>query len=194
MNKIEIKHFINSHRDLKYSAAKLVYSMYLYGDLGDKIIEISGEINKRPEDPIMEAAIQNAAAPEELLNLMRKPMSLSNQLLLRNRILEKEDAMLPLVQRMALRSKQDVFIENTVYFFLKCEADPSPWIMEHYAQVQSEYMKSMLCLVLGFKGTPEYIPFLIEEAKRMEQNYPQETHDQGPALAVQELAVRFLNN
>ena len=121
-------------------------------------------------------------------------MSFSNQLLLRNRILEKEDAMLPLVQRMVLRNKQDVFIENTVYFFLKCEADPSSWIMEHYALVQSAYMKSMLCLVLGFKGIPEYIPFLIEEAKKMEKNYPQETFDQGPTLAVQELAVRFLNN
>lgn len=194
MNKKEIKHFINTHRDIEYSAAKLVYSMYLYGDLGDKIVEITGRINKQPEDPIIEAAIQNAATPEELLNLMRKPMSFSNQLLLRNRILEKEDAMLPLVQRMVLRNKQDVFIENTVYFFLKCEADPSSWIMEHYALVQSAYMKSMLCLVLGFKGIPEYIPFLIEEAKKMEKNYPQETFDQGPTLAVQELAVRFLNN
>lgn len=194
MNKKEIKHFINTHRDMKYSAAKIVYSMYLYGDLDDRIIEISREIKKRPEDPIMEATIQSAGTPEELLNLMRKPMSFSNQLLLRNRILESEDAMLPLIQRMTLRNKQDTFIENAVYFFLKCEANPSSWLMEHYAQIQSEYMKSMLCLVLGVKGTPEYIPFLMQEAKRLEQNYPQETYDQGPTLAVQELAVRFLNN
>ena len=193
MNRKEIKHFINTHRDMKYSAAKIAYSMYLYGDMSDRIVEISGQINRRPEDPIMEAAIQSAGTPEELLNLMRKPMSYSNQLLLRNRILESEDAMLPLIQRMTLRNKQDTFIENTVYFFLKCEANPSSWIMGHYTQIQSEYMKSMLCLVLGFKGTPEYIPFLIKEAKRLEQNYPQETYDQGPTLAVQELAVRFLN-
>lgn len=194
MNKKEIKHFINTHRDQEYSAAKLVYSVYLYGDLGDKIVEAAGKIKKQPEDPIMEAAIQNAGTPEELLNLMRKPMSFSNQLLLRNRILEKEEAMLPLVQRMVLRNKQDVFVENAVYFFLKCEANLSSWIMEHYAQIQYEYMKSMLCLVLGFKGTAEYIPFLIEEAKRMEASYPKETYDQGPTLAVQELAVRFLSN
>lgn len=194
MNKKEIKHFIKTHRDKEYSAAKLVYSMHLYGDLGDKVLKISGKIHKRPEDPIMEEAIQNAGTSEELLNLMRKPMSFSNQLLLRTRILEKEDAMLPLVQRMALRTKHDVFVENAVYVFLKCEANPSSWIMEHYAQIPYEYMKSMLCLVLGFKGTAECIPFLIEEAKRMEQSYPQETYDQGPTLAVQELAVRFLNN
>ena len=53
MNKKEIKHFINTHRDIEYSAAKLVYSMYLYGDLGDKIVEITGKINKQPEDPII---------------------------------------------------------------------------------------------------------------------------------------------
>lgn len=99
--------------------------MYLYGDLGDKIIEAAGKIKKQSEDPIMEATIQNAGTPEEPLSLMRKPMSFSNQLLLRNRILEKEEAMLPLVQRMVLRNKRDGFVENAVYFFLKCEANLS---------------------------------------------------------------------
>ena len=37
------------------------------------------------------------------------------------------------------------------------------------------------------------IDFLIEEAKRFEREYPDETYDQGVALAVQELSVRFLN-
>lgn len=37
------------------------------------------------------------------------------------------------------------------------------------------------------------ILLLIEEAKRLEKDYPNETYDQGPALAVQELAARYLN-
>jgi len=51
----------------------------------------------------------------------------------------------------------------------------------------------MLCLVLGLRGDKSMIPFLIEEAKRMENDYPDETYDQGPTLAVHELANRYLN-
>ena len=65
--------------------------------------------------------------------------------------------------------------------------------MENYQEIRSEYMKSMLCLVLGFRGDASMIDFLIEEAERFEREYPDETYDQGPALAVQELSVRFLN-
>ena len=35
------------------------------------------------------------------------------------------------------------------------------------------------------------IPFLIKEAKRMEKEYPDETYDQGPTLAVHELAKKL---
>ena len=54
-------------------------------------------------------------------------------------------------------------------------------------------MKSMLCLVLGFRGDVSMIDFLMSEAERLENEYPDESFDQGPTLAVQELAVRFLN-
>lgn len=48
----------------------------------------------------------------------------------------------------------------------------------------------LFCLILGFRGEKSLIPFLMEEAKRMEREYPDETYDQGPVLAVQELAER----
>lgn len=60
--------------------------------------------------------------------------------------------------------------------------------------IQSEEdLKSMFCLVLGLCGDVSFIPFLMEEARRMEKEYPDEYYDQGPELAVQELAVRYLN-
>ena len=38
------------------------------------------------------------------------------------------------------------------------------------------------------------IPFLMKETERLERMYPQETYAQGPILAIQELAVRFLHS
>lgn len=62
-----------------------------------------------------------------------------------------------------------------------------------YANIRNEYLKSMLCLVIGFRGDVEMIPFLMKETERLERMYPQETYAQGPILAIQELAVRFLS-
>ena len=43
---------------------------------------------------------------------------------------------------------------------------------------------------LGFRGDVSMISFLMEEAERMEKEYPNEYYDQGPVLAVQELSAR----
>ena len=48
-------------------------------------------------------------------------------------------------------------------------------------------------LIIGFRGDVEMIPFLMKETERLERMYPQEAYAQGPILAIQELAVRFLN-
>lgn len=76
---------------------------------------------------------------------------------------------------------------------MKSETNCCDWIVETYPKFQSEYLKSLFCLVLGFCGKASMIPFLMEEAERMEKYYPNEYYDQGPMLAVQELAVRYLN-
>ena len=65
--------------------------------------------------------------------------------------------------------------------------------MKEYSNIWNEYFKSMLCLVIGFRGDVEMIPFLMKETERLERMYLQETYAQGPILAIQELAVRFLN-
>lgn len=76
---------------------------------------------------------------------------------------------------------------------MKSDVNCCNWILETYPQFHSEYLKSLFCLVLGFRGDATMIPFLMEEAGRMEKEYPNEYYNQGPALAVQELAVRYLN-
>ena len=77
-----------------------------------------------------------------------------------------------------------------MHFFMKSQCNCCDWITETYSQFYSEYLKSLFCLILGFRGEKSLIPFLMEEAKRMEREYPDETYDQEPVLAVQELAER----
>lgn len=53
-------------------------------------------------------------------------------------------------------------------------------------------MKSMLCLVLGFRGDVSLIPMLMAETERFERDYPFNSYEQAPILAVQELATCYM--
>lgn len=194
MNKKEIKKFIDTHRDLKFSAAKMEYSIYSDWETNEKVIELANQrVPETKVDMEMKTLIEQTDEPREILNLMRKELSGANRSLLRTKILKYEDALVSLIKEKCIRNKQDVFIENTLAFFMRSANNWSDWIIETYSQFQSEYLKCMMCLVLGFRGNISMIPFLINEARRMEKEYPDETYDQGPALAVQELVKRHKN-
>lgn len=145
------------------------------------------------EDLYSKKMIEQAATAEELLKLMRKSLSGGNRSRLRKKVLEYEKEIMPLIKEKTMKSGQDIFIENTLYFFLHCEGNCCDWILKEYSNIWNEYLKSMLCLVLGFRGEVEMIPFLMKETVRLERMYPEETYAQAPILAIQELAVRFLN-
>lgn len=148
---------------------------------------------KSEEDLYSEKMIEQTSTAEELLKLMRKPLSSGNRSRLRRKMLEYKKDMMSLIKEKTMKNGQDIFIENTLYFFLHCEENCCNWLMKEYSNIRNEYLKSMLCLVIGFRGDVEMISFLMKETERLERMYPQETYAQGPILAIQELAVRFLN-
>ncbi|MBK6088432.1 MULTISPECIES: hypothetical protein [Clostridia] len=195
MTKQEVKRFLKAHRNQEYSAAKFEYSMYLYKDIEEKMNEFVAKTvpGKEPEKAANLQMIAEAKTAEDIVKLMRKEALIGNRFELVQKALETEEETLPLIQKRALTNRQDVFIENTVKFFLHCKTNCCDWILDNYQLFKSEYLKSMLCLVLGFRGNVSMIEFLIKEAERLEREYPKESYDQGPTLAVQELSVRFLN-
>lgn len=194
ISKREVHKFLEEHPDIPFSAAKFEYSLYLEPEAVEYANVISEKMRvKSKEDLYLEKMIEQAVTAEELLKLMRKPLSGGNRSRLRRKMLEYEKAMMPLIKEKAMKNGQDIFIENTLYFFLHCEKNCCDWILKEYSNIRNEYLKSMLCLVLGFRGEVELIPFLMKETERLEKAYPKETYAQAPILAVQELAVRFLN-
>ena len=57
--------------------------------------------------------------------------------------------------------------------------------------IRDPYARSMLCLVLGFRADSDAIPFLMHQVEIFEGQFPSETFDQGPVLALSELKARF---
>lgn len=192
--KNEVRKFLDTHRDIKFSAAKFEYSVYSDLEMNERITDlVNNQFTHTKEDLELKKMIESAVLPDEMLRLMRKGLSGSNRSFLREKILEHEQELLPLIKEKCIRNKQDIFIENALHFFMLSNTNCCDWIMETYPQFHSEYLKSLFCLVLGMRGDESMIPFLMEEARRMEREYPDEFYDQGPTLAVQELAVRYLN-
>lgn len=193
MKRKEIEGFLEAHPIKEMSAAKFEYALYLNPEMLKAANAYANtQLGKTEADIALEKVIEETTEPVELLKLMRKETSGQNRSAIREKVLEKEAEMLPLIKEKCMRNGQNVFIENALHIFLHGKTNCCDWIMESYSEIRSEYLKSMLCLVLGFRGEAEMIPFLMKEVERLEKDYPYETFEQGPLLAVQELAVRFL--
>lgn len=194
ISKKEVHKFLDKHPDIPFSAAKFEYSLYLEPEAVEYANAISEKmLDESEEDLHSKRMIEQAETTEKLLKLMRKPLSGGNRSRLRGKLLEYETVMMPCIKEKTMKNGQDIFIENTLYFFLHCEENCCDWLMKEYSNIRNEYLKSMLCLVIGFRGDVEMIPFLMKETERLERMYPQETYAQGPILAIQELTVRYLN-
>lgn len=182
------KNYFRNHPLKELSAARIEYSLYLMDGIEELVNRMFKPDAKDLQD---EAAIDSAVKPEELLRCMRKGLSGNNREKLRKKVLEHEAEMKPLIQRRAITNLQSIFIENTLHFFLHCNENCCNWIIQQYDDMRSEYLKSMLCLVLGFRGDVTAVPFLMKEVERFERWYPNEDYEQGPLLALYELKERF---
>ena len=78
-----------------------------------------------------------------------------------------------------------------VWFMARCEENRSEWILQNYEAVREIYARSMLCLVLGFRADTAVIPFLMRQIERFEQQFPRDSFEQAPLLALYELRARF---
>ena len=194
ISKKEVHKFLDKHPDIPFSAAKFEYSLYLEPEAVEYANAISEKmLDESEEDLHSKRMIEQAETTEELLKLMRKPLSGGNRSRLRGKLLEYEIVLMTWIKEKTMKNGQDIFRENTLYFFLYCEENCCNWLMKEYSNIRNEYFKSMLCLVIGFRGDVEMLSFLTKETERLERMYLQETYAQGPILAIQELAVRFLN-
>ena len=194
ISKKEVHKFLDKHPDIPFSAAKFEYSLYLEPEAVEYANAVSEKmLGESEEDLRSKRMIERAETTEEMLKLMRKPLSGGNRSRLRRKLLEYETVLMPCIKEKTMKNGQDIFRENTLYFFLYCEENCCNWLMKEYSNIRNEYFKSMLCLVIGFRGDVEMLSFLTKETERLERMYLQETYAQGPILAIQELAVRFLN-
>jgi len=73
--------------------------------------------------------VEETDTPDGLIRMMRKALYSRNSSILRQKLLQHEEEMMPLIQKKALTNRQDYFIENALHFFLHSEKNCCDWIV-----------------------------------------------------------------
>lgn len=114
-----------------------------------------------------------------------------NYNILRDKVLEHEDELVPKIVEMLIRSGNEVFIEHAAKIIPKCKTNYSNSLLQILDQIRNPYATSIACIVLGFIGDEEVIPIIHHKYIELKRLYPRENYEQGPLLALSELNVRF---
>jgi hypothetical protein len=188
--------FFRDNPYLENSVQRFIYSMLLHEGIENAANEILmkqvGVSDDRLEQITREKEqIQSEQNHEEVFQLLRKKIDGVNRVNLINKALEFEEVLLPMMMEKLIRSNHDIFIENSVRFLARSKTDYSSLLREKYAEIRSPYVKSRICLILGFKGAEDTIPWMLDRFFEVKKLYPGETYDQGPLLALHELNCRF---
>lgn len=197
--KLLTRDWFHRHPVKEHSAARLEYSMLLMPEAVssvDKMLPALRGLAAQRGIALPDATQQMVALEREedtgrLLRMLRQTLAPDVRGALLEKLLKREEAALPEIRRLILKTFNDNAIENCVRFMARCEENCSQWILQNYEDVREPYGRSMLCLVLGFRANVDVIPFLMRQVERFETQFPVHSFDQAPLLALYEIRARF---
>ncbi len=86
---------------------------------------------------------------------------------------------MPLILKRYKTTFQTCFVETAVRILGNTDE-----LWKHYKEIRNPYAQSMACLLFGTHELKEAVPLLLAEYERMKKEYPEESYNQGPLLAL----------
>lgn len=190
------KRFFQDNPCEESSVQRFVYSYLSYDGIEQAANEIllehmALEPERLEKIGTEKAMIEVQDDPEILLQLLRKKIDTLNQTTLLDKVLEHELDILPKVADKLIRSDHDTFIENAVRLLAKSEVDYSSILQERFDEIRSPYVKSLVCIIMGFRSDEVIIPWMMAQFELFKRLYPHDSFDQGALLELYELNARF---
>ncbi|MDE7220510.1 MAG: hypothetical protein K2O45_12970 [Oscillospiraceae bacterium] len=179
------------------SAAQISYfSMTIFSveELNEKISEIVSPRISADRRAAIEAELQEIEAMnngESIVKFMRHEYDIANRNALCKKALEMQDDVIPLMLHRFRTSVQTVFIETAAMVFAHCDARYIVELREIYPAIRDPYARSIASLSLAVQKDEEAIPLLMQEYERLHREYPEESYDQGPLLALYRLCGKI---
>ena len=184
------KSFFKKNPLQKLSAAVIAdYSaeIDLIDKLNDEIENIVGasmtdERRSQVEQDKQEIATLTSGADIERY-MRQKHDVLTNPLLCKKALSLIEDAA-PHIIRRYQTTTQDRFIELTFRILVHADKRYTEELFTAYHNIRSPYAQAIACLLFGEHNMKSLASFLLKEYKRFQTDYPSESFDQFPLLAL----------
>lgn len=180
--------FFRANPLLHMSAAKIIHFTIteLTGSLKceldnmvEKEIDDAHRITVQQERKQLEATDDPAA----LVEYARKKHDILNRRLLCEKLLQQHEQTMPLLLKRYRTCALDGFIETATEVLACGEKKYAQQLRDMYADIRAPYARACACLVFGMQAMDE-IPFLLHEYERFQREYPEESFEQHPLLAL----------
>ena len=187
------KNFFKKHPLDRYSAAMfadLVIQMAAMDELNERIENVIGQNiagTRRVKLQEQKKQIEALQTPEEIVAQMRKENDALVIPLLCRKAIAVQDQAVPLILKRYKTTFQTCFVETAVRILGNTDRQYTIELWEHYQEIRNPYARSMACLLFGTHELKETVPLLLAEYERMKKDYPEESFNQGPLLAIYRL-------
>ncbi len=175
---------------MDYSAAMIAHftiTARKSGKIDQMIYDVAAEVfdeTRRDEISQDRQRIEQTDDPAELVEIMRSRHDIMNRGLLCSKILALHEQTMPLVLKRYRTCALDEFIDTAAEVFATGDKKYVQMLRKMYRDIRCPFAQASACLVFGMQGMEEEIPFLLSEYERFQREYPDESFDQHPLLAL----------
>lgn len=183
------KYFFDKNQVKEISAARLLYSNLLNPGIEELASKTTRQFVIRGREEAKR--ISRETNPENLLKMMDPRTDTVNHWLLKKKILKFANFAIPRIIEKLKDNIDDTFVELAIGIIYESKIDYSSQLLEILDSIKESYTLSLACLLLGFIAPKEAIQPVWNYYHFLKEEYPRETYEQGPLLALYEFKERF---
>ena len=181
--------FFNKNLIKEFSAPIMLYSLLLNPGIDKLAAETTKGLITRGKAEAKK--IRKEKSPDNLLTIMQQQPDPINHWLLKKKILDFSKRVIPKIIEKLKDNHDEAFVELAVSIIYESKIDCSSHLLGILDSIKDPYTKSLSCLLLGLIGKIEAIQLVWNCYHSLKDEYPQESYDQGPLLALCEFKERL---
>ncbi len=173
----------------KFAAQKIVYTCMVAPQLEELASRLAKqEITRGQDEEKKIIGTNNLAGLIEILKQNPDPL---NQQLLRRKLLQFGEEVVPLLLAELGHVQNDAFVEQAVRIIYMSEIDCSAALLKLISSPIDAYALSLICVLLGLLGSAEALKPLWDRFHFLKEKYPNESFSEGPLIGLYELRERI---
>ena len=128
--------------------------------------------------------VEHLDSGEAVVTYMRKDHDNVADPMFCKKALTMEAEVAPLILKRYKTTGQDRFVELAFRILAKADKKYTQQLFEEYREIRDRYAQAMACLLFGEHEMEDAVPLLLKEYERFKKEYPDESLNQAPLLAL----------